>query len=119
MGGFGDVIQAERKKKPNIEICYHKIQEGDSGDPSKFSLAQTHRVTFIPKDAAEGTPNQSNLCAKAASVDNWTTHAMVILWQVRWTLRGLQAIAPRVYLTKEVVLAPGTACQLSNTAAPK
>ena len=108
------VLKNEQAKNPTASICYHKVIE-DPSDPNKFTLKQTHRIVVLVADVGDAPLNQTNFAAKVGSNPvPWKTHATHVLWQCRWTQKGLQAVAPRVYLSADVVLPPGSACLLDK-----
>ena len=109
-----DIVQQQRKTKPQSCICYHQM-DFEKDDETKFKCRQTHKVVFMAKDVnaeSDAALTVNNIGAKAGQLHVWETHAMCVLWQVRWSVKGLQAMCPRVYTTKDIVLQPGQACQL-------
>ena len=108
----GAIIEAERKKKPGFSVCYHKVVENPE-KLSEFKLEQTHKVVFVPSLEAE-TLTQNSVACKVDEPTKWNTHAVRLMWMVRVTQKGLQAIGPRAYSKVEMVLPPGHACQISD-----
>ena len=106
---IGKVLFDERAKKPDASIAYHKLELNDA-DPKKFTLTQTHRVCFVPKDDAKEI-SQHNLGNKFP-LTTWGTASstMVCLWHVRWSPKGLMPVKPAVHLVGELVLPAGRAC---------
>ena len=105
---LGSVIQDQRQKAPSAEACYHKLEVNEN-DPSKFVLTQTHRVYYVPSPAADSDPiKDGNIGAKVPNASSWNTDVSEITWMVRWVQKGLQSQLPKVCLTKDVTLAPGT-----------
>ena len=101
------IIAEQRQKKPDCQICYHKLAVDDT-DPKKFALEQTHKVVFCPKEES-GEVNINSLAAKEA-LHSWnSSQCLEILWVVRWTAKGLMPVKPAVYLKGSVVLAVGRA----------
>ncbi len=110
-----EVLALERKKKPTATIYYHDLVDSET-EPGKFTLKQTHRVLFVPTTKPEGgaAPTLQNAGAEL-SPSQWNTHATMLIWQVRWVAKGLQAVGPRVYTTHDLALAPGLGCKLCNS----
>lgn len=107
---LGDVINEERVKKPDIQPVYHKI-EVDAAKPSEFKCVQTHRVAYVPQDDGTKLPKDGNIAAKDADASKWVGNGVSALaWSVRWTAKGLQAVAPKIILVCDVLLPPGKAC---------
>ena len=55
---LGQVLREQRSKKPDIQVCYHTLTV-DQADPTKFELAQTHKVACIPKGPSGDNDNTS------------------------------------------------------------
>jgi hypothetical protein len=100
----GKVLQDQRKKKPDCNICYHTITPDDS-DPAKFECVQNHRVVFTLKDkdkessgaGDDGELNQSSIASKEAT-KSWSTSVLITLWSVRWSAKGLMPVKPLVFI---------------------
>ena len=80
-------------------------------DPKKFKLTTTHNVVFVPTpdDSKDASVNSVGCKEK---LETWTSETLEVLWAVRWTVKGLQAIKPEIRLKQKVTLPPGRACCL-------
>ena len=108
---LGDVFKAERQKNSTFSICYHKVvDEPTAEDPHKFVVKQTHRICVCLKKGDDVKLSQANFAGSCGQYDWSGSHCSQRRWQVRVTNKGLQVVAPRVYLTYDVHLAPGRAC---------
>ena len=111
---IGAILQVERLKKPDLAPCYHKVIDNEA-DSRAFTLQQTHRIVFVP--AGESNVTASNVALKAAGPkdlsggleQNWSSHLTRLMWKVRLTNKGVQAITPAVYTVVESVIPPGSA----------
>ena len=86
-------------------------------DPKKFKLTTTHNVAFVPtaddsKDASVNNVGPRMLRSAGYGLETWTSETLEVLWAVRWTVKGLQAIKPEIRLKQNVTLPPGRACCL-------
>jgi hypothetical protein len=129
----GTVVADQREKKPDCQICYHKLTPADD-NPKKFVLQQTHRIAFhsttkedgglgpgSEKKNAEGKNqpaevNQGNFAVKEP-VKIWQgSPSMHVLWTVRWAAKGLMPVKPCVYLKAIANLGVGRSLSLNATA---
>ena len=77
-------------------MCYHKITANNTAKPTEFTMERTHNVAFIVASEVDAL-TQNSVAAKMPEPEKrWNTHAVQILWMVRLTQKGLQAIGPRV-----------------------
>ena len=117
------VVAQKRAISPlSVSICYHEIKESPKpDDASWFTLEQKHTVFFqvadLPsKKEARGQDDNITLPVMhlAGTIDSasWATTASRIIWAVKWTARGLQAVRPIVALVQEVRLPPQSAVEL-------
>jgi len=113
---LGEVLTEHRVKKPDCQLCYHKIVPHES-DPKMFTLELTHKVAFTPKlDDAE-IISQANAAAKEV-IQSWRGSPVVkILWNVRWTTKGLMPVKPAVHLILGVSLPVGRSLLLRPSSA--
>jgi hypothetical protein len=117
---LGQVVQQQRTKNPTANICYHSMVH-DPNDSKQFTLTNTHKVAFIPRDDGadkekEGdnkSPTGGNI-AVFEDVKTWESESMSIIWICRWTTKGLMPVKPAVYLRGELVVPPGRAALLSK-----
>lgn len=106
---LGEVMVEQRKKSPKAEPCYHKVKV-DEADPSKMTFELTHKIFYMPS-TAETDIKDSNIGSKTP---NWATDVTCVAWSTRWQAKGLQAVMPKVILTKDVVIPPGHALIISG-----
>ena len=116
IASLGKVVADQRSKKPDAAVCYHSIAL-DMNDPKKFKLTTTHNVVFVPtpddsKDASVNNVGPRMLRSTGYGLETWTSETLEVLWAVRWTVKGLQAIKPEIRLKQNVTLPPGKACCL-------
>ena len=91
----GKVVEEQRVKKPDCEICYHSITQDDQ-NMKKFELAQTHRIAFAYKPEGEAVEvSQANVAAKEI-LATWNSGLLQVLWLVRWSAKGLMPVKPVV-----------------------
>ena len=109
---LGTVVAQQRELKPDIEINYHKIAM-DATKAGEFTVTQTHRVVYFLKESTNEI-SQNNIANKEAFKAWFNAEAVVVLWVVRWTQKGLQPVRPEVRLRKSLVLAPEHACKLTG-----
>jgi hypothetical protein len=97
----GSVVADQREKKPDCQICYHKLTVTDDS-PKKFLLKQTHRIAFHTQVKEEGSQpaelTLSNFAAKEP-VKIWqASPSLNLVWTVRWAAKGLMPVKPCIYL---------------------
>lgn len=107
---LGKVMADQREKKPDSQACYHSLVI-DQQDPKKFTVTQTHRVAFFPKE--DGEDNALNFGRKEPATA-WSSHALAVHWAVRWAAKGLMPVKPIVHLKGSIALPPGRAILCSN-----
>jgi hypothetical protein len=113
---LGTCITTQRAKIPAAEPCYHKLSV-DPQNPAKFTLKQTHSVWFVPAADQSDHTKENNICLRAVNLDDVLGEVTSVAWMVRWTMKGLQAVMPKLVLIKAVVLPPGSALIVSGTIA--
>ena len=109
----GKVIQDQRSKKPDSQICYHSIKT-DESNPHMMSISTTHNIVFVLKEQEIEYKdlNQNNMAAKE-SLEVWNSPLMKTIWVVRWAAKGFLPVKPVVHLTGYLTLLPGRACRCS------
>ena len=123
-----DVMEEKRKVSPlTALVCYHDLVDAPTPEDSKFfRLTKKYSIAFVPEatpppkeEASEDekkTLPWSSL-AGMLSPQQWRTNFTTILWQVKWVAKGLQPMRPVVVLKQAVTVPPGSACELTQTAA--
>ena len=123
-----ELMEEKRKVSPlTAVVCYHDLVDAPTAEDSKFfRLTKKYNIAFAPEatpppkeEASEDekkTLPWSSL-AGMLSPQHWRTQFTTILWQVKWVAKGLQPIRPVVVLKQAVTVPPGTACELTQTAA--
>ena len=83
------VIMSMRATKPDCKVCYHNLVNHES-DPKKFTLTQTHKVSFVSSEPAAEI-NNGNIGARV-KFNMWAQSGVSqILWHVRWAQKGHHA----------------------------
>ena len=77
----------------------------------KFKIEPEIQIGFVPKEE-QGDATINNIGTKEG-VPSWNNSVTSIIWHVRWTQKGLQAIKPCVHLKGGLLLGPGRACKLA------
>lgn len=114
----GAVLADLRKKKPETQVCYHKIIPNESS-PKLFELSQTHRVGFLTKDGpgSEGEPeaqsHHGNFATKG-SLSAWNSTILMVVWNVRASAKGLMPVKPAVHLRGGLAVGAGRAVKCSD-----
>ena len=110
---LGKVVTDERVKKPDAQVAYHTLTTDDT-NPMHFKLVTTHRVAFMHKDEEGVAITYGNIGTKE-DVNVWETKNTHVLWNVRWTAKGLMPVKPAIYLKGgDLVLAAGRACHVTQ-----
>jgi hypothetical protein len=110
---LGKVVTDERAKKPDAQVAYHSLT-ADAINSQHFTLLTTHRVAFMPKDE-EGTAITHGNIGTKEDVNVWETTNTHVLWNVRWTAKGLMPVKPAIYLKGgDLVMAAGRACHVTH-----
>ena len=104
----GKVVMEQRLKKTDAQVAYHKL-EMNLQDPHKFVLTQTHKIAFVSKDEGAAELAASTIGMKE-EVSVWNSQCLQVLWNVRWTAKGLMPVKPSVHLKGNLNLLAGRAC---------
>ena len=81
--------------------------------PNKFTLTQTHRILFLPKED-QGTEISAHSFGVKCDHSYWGSDMSQVMWHVRWTQKGLMPVKPAVHLTNRVSLPAGRALLLKS-----
>ena len=97
------------KIDPGAKIAYHKVNDMSADLPGSFVITQTHQIAFVVSDtSSEGSKTcPASTFAIHAPLEQWNTKVSAMLWQVKWTNKGLTPIKPAVYSLMEIELLPG------------
>jgi hypothetical protein len=110
---LGKVVADERAKKPDAHVAYHTLTT-DATNSQHFTLLTTHRVAFMHKEDEGVAISYGNIGTKE-DVNVWETKSTHVLWNVRWTAKGLMPVKPAIYLKGgDLVLAAGRACHVTH-----
>ena len=89
-------------------------------DPSKFTIANTHKVAFVSTEGGDdSTPNSgskptfNNMAAGLLDQDTSQWCAQ-IKWVARWTNKGLQPVKPVLATIMDMVIPPGVVHSISS-----
>jgi hypothetical protein len=113
---LGQVVNDQLHKKPDAEICYHKMTVSDES-PKEFTLEQTHKIVFVTSKDDKDPNKLSGIAAKEPTESYTSAPCLQLLWSVRWTTKGLMPVKPAVYLTGTIVMPPGRACDCTKKSA--
>ena len=117
------VVEAQRAKVPSCKVLYHEMEAAPQGKvPGMFNCVRQSDVWFTPaKDSQEVTDPadpgaKTNQVGAAKLLPNtaWQSDLMSIVYSVRWSPKGLMPVRPQVVLLKDLTLAAGQACKLTN-----
>ena len=112
---IGTVYLEKAKNEAKVKIAYHDVGTQDPHDPSQFPITMTHKVGFAFNYDAEdkaGDDNKATMMAAKCEPSMWNTKVTRVLWQVRWTPKGLTPIKPSVYNLADITLLPGRCLKL-------
>lgn len=107
---LGDVVQAERQKKPDAKICYYDLI-GSAESVNQFDLKSTHHVVFVPKPGEDGGTLGKHNCASQLPRDA-DSSCIRLLWHVRWCQKGLSPVKPALRIVGSLDLKAGWALKL-------
>jgi hypothetical protein len=112
---LGVVVQEKRKSDPSPKVMYHRMEDVPGGSLGSFRLEMVNEVLFglleqdVPKDSMDGKELLINRVGALIPTHYWRSHCLDIIWAMKWTPTGLQAVRPVVCLTQGAVLPPGHA----------
>jgi hypothetical protein len=109
---LGDCYNEKAKHEANVKIAYHALSEHDATDPAKFTVKMTHKIVFtsqMPSDEPKAGAFAIKLDEKS-----WNTNITHMLWQVRWTPKGLTPIKPAVYTLADINILPGRTLNITT-----
>ena len=97
------------KNDPGAKLAYHTVKDMSADTPGSFAITQTHQIAFVVSDtSSEGSKTcPATTFAIHAPLEQWNTKVSALLWQVKWTSKGLTPIKPAVYSLLEIELLPG------------
>jgi hypothetical protein len=113
---LGQVVSEQHVKKPNAEVAYHKLSFAEA-NPKEFTLEQTHKIMFVPVQEDADNAKVGSIAAKEPVASYVSAQGLRVLWNVRWTAKGLMPVKPGVYLKGSVTLPPGKSCHLTAESA--
>ena len=58
---LGKVVMDQREKKPDAQVCYHKMEIANE-DPKTFTLTLEHHVAFFLSGVGQGRPDHVQQC---------------------------------------------------------
>ena len=105
---LGKVVMDQREKKPDAQVCYHKIDIANE-DPKTFTLTLEHNISCFPQDSDKGAPTTCNNVATKFQTATWASNTLAMMWMVRWSTKGLMPVKPVVHLLGSVDFPPGRA----------
>ena len=106
---LGKAYYEKLKTDMHAKIAYHTAVERkpDESNQSVLEIKQTHRIGFlVPENTQEAVKN-ANTFAAHLPLQQWNTQQTALLWQAKWTAKGLTPIKPAVYSLVEMELLPG------------
>ena len=79
------------KIDPGAKLAYHKVNDMSADLPGSFVITQTHQIAFVVSDtSSEGSKTcPASTFAIHAPLEQWNTKVSALLWQVKWTNKGL------------------------------
>ena len=105
---LGQVYLDKLKTEPNTKIAYHNIVERSAESPTTFTLNQTRNIAFtVAGDTHTDAPKAANMFATQVPLWAWIAQLTEVLWQVKWTPKGLTPIKPAMYSLMEVEFVVG------------
>lgn len=110
----GQIVNEQLVKKPEAEVCYHKMTVSDD-KPKEFTLEQTHKIVFVAAKEDKDPNKLSGIAGKEPTQSYTSAPCLQVLWSVRWTAKGLMPVKPAVYLTGTIVVPPGKALHCTGT----
>ena len=107
---LGKVVMDQREKKPDAQVCYHKMEIANE-DPKTFTLTLEHHVAFFPQESDKDAPTTCNNVATKFQTATWasTSNTLAMMWMVRWSTKGLMPVKQVVHLWGSVNLPAGRA----------
>ena len=106
----GQLIKDKQKLDSSVKIAYHTIGAHNPDSATLFQISQTHKICFIAEKENQGSKAQT--FALQVPLKCWNTNVTQVLWQVRWTTKGLTPIKPAIYTMVNIELPPGRCISL-------
>ena len=107
----GAAIKEKRNLDPTCQISYHKMT-ADPSNPSRFTIEQTHRIVCYKKEDGPTEPSQMNVAGKLPFSVFQNASFVDVIWQVRWTQKGLMPVRHAVFVVKDTTIPAGKAVEL-------
>ena len=109
---MNDVLVERMKTDIRATVAYHELEKRDPDAPAHFKFKITHRVSFQVTQIESGNIKAATF-ATLTKLEAWGTAATSMIWQVRWTPKGLTPIKPAIYTTTDINLLPGKCLKLN------
>ena len=107
------VIHDMRATKPECQICYHSMIP-DESNAKKFTMEQTHRVVYMPKEDQGDKVNDCSAFGTKEDAEAWENGVTTLVWHVRWTQKGLMPVKPAIHMPCGQTVPAGRAILLTK-----
>ena len=112
VASVGKLFMQKQKMDSTVKIAYHTIGERAADSPTTFTIVQTDMICFVVE--VDSKDSKAQTFATQAPLKSWNTNATAVIWQVRWTTKGITPINAAVYTMMEVELLPGRCLPLET-----
>ena len=104
---LGPAYLEKLKTDANAKIAYHNIGDRSTDMPGTFAVNQTHKIAFSLISEGSAEHKSANVFGACVPLKTWNTKYSQVLWQVKWTAKGLTPVKPAIYSKAELELLPG------------